>query len=366
MRRIADSGGPDVARAPGEGQGVRPSPHLSRRTFCVAVIATATLTACSTPDRGASPADTGSSGPPSGTLVIARDSKFLTFEVATRVQSPLGRFPNGAFASSPSVSPDRKQLAYTLYVVPSNQNDLGGNDLYVMDASGSNPRVIRTHVQAGGSFEDPAWSSDGRALFGTLRAPLVVAGQTVGETTSIVRVPLDGSGQSTVASGQSPATSPDGRKLVYLVVDKQATVHLWLANIDGGSPAELLAGAGFTNFRGPRFSPDSQTIVFAGQGGPNPPKARRSGGPNPLVALLEPGVAEADGIPMDVWTMKSDGGNLRQITHALDHSPIPAWSPDGRWVAVAGELYLTLVNATNGQTVKLLDNARLSGLTWLA
>lgn len=345
---------------------MRPSPRLSRRAFCATVAVSATLTACSTPDRGTSPSDRGSSRPPSGTLVIARDSKFLTFDVATKAQSPLGHFPNGAFASSPAVSPDGKQLAYTLYVVPADQNDLGGNDLSVMDASGSNPRVIRTHVQAGGSFEDPAWSSDGRALFATLRAPLVVAGQTVGETTSVVRVPLDGSGQSTIVSGQSPATSPDGKKLVYLVVDKQATVHLWLADVDGGNPAELLAGAGFTNFRGPRFSPNSQTIVFAGQGGPNPSKARRSGRANPFFALLEPGVAEADGIPMDVWTMKPDGGNLRQITHALDHSPIPAWSPDGTWVAVAGELYLTLVNATSGQTVKLLDNARLSGLTWLA
>ncbi|MGH2461047.1 MAG: TolB family protein, partial [Chloroflexota bacterium] len=338
---------------------------LSRRAFCAAVAVSATVAACSAPGPGASSAATGPLRPPAGKLVLARNSKFLTFDLATKAQSPLGSFPSGAFASSPAVSPDRKQLAYTLYVVPADKNDLGGNDLYVMDATGANPRVIRNHGQAGGSFEDPAWSSDGRALLATLRAPLIVAGQTVGETANVVRVPLAGSGQSPIASGQSPATSPDGKLIAYLVVDKQATVHLWTAAADGSDPRELLAGQGFTNFRGPRFSPDSQTIVVAGQGGPARSTARRPTRPSPLVAWLGPGIAEADGIPMDVWTLKPDGGNLRQITHALDHSPTPAWSPDGTWVAVGGELYLTLVNATSGQTLKLLDNASLSGLTWL-
>ena len=87
--------------------------------------------------------------------------------------------------------------------------------------------------------------------------------------------------------------------------------------------------------------------------------------PNPVLALFAPGIAEADGIPMDIWTMRPDGTNLRQIIHALDHSPSPAWAPDGKWIAVGGELSLSLVDPGGQRTVQLEKNARLSGLAWI-
>jgi hypothetical protein len=44
---------------------------------------------------------------------------------------------------------------------------------------------------------------------------------------------------------------------------------------------------------------------------------------------LGPGVAEADGIPAEIWIVQPDGSGLRRLTNVQQHSPIPAWSPIG-------------------------------------
>lgn len=340
---------------------------LTRRQALGAIAAVAAVAGCSAPAaRSGAGGPSGTRPPDQGKLLVVRDGKFLTVDLATRQMAPFVQFPADAFGSAPALSPDRRRIAYAYFVVPKNRNDLGGNDLYVMDAAGTNPRLVQTHARAGGSFEDPAWAADGKAIFATLRAPLVVGGQTAGETTTIVRVPSEGGDPLPVTAGDSPSASPDGKYLAYLSTDKQSGRHLWVASADGRDVRELAAGKGFTNFRAPRFSPNGEQLIFAGENGPAAKSASSPSLASRALAFLGPGIAEADGIPMQIWAIRPDGSSLRQLTHSEDHSPTPAWSPDGQWVAVAGELKLQLVDVSGQRQIQLAANARLSGITWLA
>src|SRR5689334_25125235 len=58
--------------------------------------------------------------------------------------------------------------------------------------------------------------------------------------------------------GPGPQFSPDGEKLAYMS-DRSGTMEIWVSNRDGSDPFQLTAvGDAGT----PRWSPDSQSIVF--------------------------------------------------------------------------------------------------------
>lgn len=345
----------------------RSTSRLTRRGFCGALAVAASLGGCSTV-AGVTRGRSESVAPPAkGKLLLARGSNFYVFDLATRQETSLTRFPSNVLASSPAASPHRRRIAYTAYLVPKNPKNLGGNDLYVMDASGTHQGVVRTHQAMRGSVEEPAWSADGKTLFATVRAPILVGGQTKGETLTIYQIPLAANALARdITEGQSPTLSPDGRYLGFLIATEHLLAwSLWVANPEGRQARQLFAPHTFQLLRAPRFSPDSQHIAFAALGSPSKPSTKARSSRGELLSLLSPGIAEADGIPMDIWTIRPDGSGLRRLTHAADHSPIPAWSPDGKWIAVAGELSLTLVEVASAQSVQLASNAKLSGITWL-
>ncbi len=358
---------------------------LSRRRFCLgagAALATGAVTlACSSPLSGSSPAPAGSTGsvgaigpialptatasPTTGRWLIVRDGNFEVFDLATLQAQPLTHFPKGAYAASPAVSFDRKRIAYTYYVVPKDAKDLGGSDLYVADASGANPRLVRSHGEPGATFEDPAWSADGGSILATRRKPLYDAnGLYQGEALAIYRVPLDGAEPTLLLKDAlGPAASPDGKYLVYTPVDpKGQPSGLWIGDANGKGGTELLANQGFVYLRSPRFAPDGSRLAFAAVGGPGAtPSGTRSG-------WLPPGfgVAAAHGIPWDIWTVRPDGSELKRLTYESEDTPIPAWSPNGEWIAFAGEIGLYLVDAAGQKTLRLSTTISGGGIAWLS
>jgi Tol biopolymer transport system component len=341
--------------------------RYSRRGVCAGLTLLAATACQALPGARGSSESTGSSvgagRAVTGTLVLARYNQFFAFDLASRQLTPVGSFGKGDFPSSPLASPDHRQIAYTLFQVPSNPADLGGNDLYVMQADGTGAHLVHSHHNPGGSWEDPSWSAKEDALYATLLAAVVVGGQTKGETATIHRVPLNGGAPVPLIQGFGPAASPDGKWLAYYQPAPQT--GLYIADAQGQNVRQLAPNAGFTDLRAPRFSPDSQWLAFAAQGGTARSTADRPSPRNGLADLLGPAIAEADGVPMDLWVIRPDGTGLRQVSSAIDHSPTPAWSPDGQWLAIGGEFSLTLLGISGHPSIQLLSNAARASITWL-
>jgi TolB protein len=336
------------------------TPRIGRRAFGAAVLASLAGVAC-----GAQPAATPTSAlnpkvlptvtasPVTGHLLLVHGGNAFDFDLATLRETQLSHFNPNVFLTTPALSPDRRQLAYTFYVMPSDPKDLGGSDLYVSNADTSAPRQIRAHPRSGASFEEPSWSADGNAIFATVRES---GSGTGSDVVTINQVGVkDGEMKPVVSNAQSPSASPDGKHLAYLTRDANGVVsHLLIAGPDGSSPRELAADAKFTMVRAPRFSPDGNSLAFAAVGGPTPPPTR--------TASLFVGVAEAHGTPWEIWTIRPDGTNLHRLTDEQEDSPTPAWSPDGRWIAFAGEIGTYLVDAAGRKTLCLTTIVSAGGL----
>jgi len=112
---------------------------------------------------------------------------------------------------------------------------------------------------------------------------------------------------ATVATATHPGLN--GR-IAFMRFDESGSSNLWTANPDLTGQVQLTSGyaAGF-----PAWSPDGARIAFSsGRSDPDPD----------------------DGVEIqDIFTIRADGTDLRQITSSVGDSEKPSWSPDGRWLA---------------------------------
>jgi TolB protein len=341
----------------------------NRRSFIVGLAAAGVVGGCGV---GATPTPTpawplvlptATAAPVPGKLLLVHGGNFFAYDLASGKEVPLTSFPQSAFAASPALSPDRQRLAYSYYVVPSDPNDPGGSDLFVVDVDGRNPRLVRAHPAPGASYAEPTWTPDGAAVEVTYRRPIPSgSGAAASQPVSIVRLDLQGGAPTTLVDrGQTPAASPDGKHLAWLVADSTGQAKgLWVGDAAGQVARDVLSGRGFDLVRAPSFSPDGTLLAFAAVGGPRVT-------PTPARAAAFPGVAiaEAHGIPWDVWTIRPDGSDLRQLTFIGEDGPVPVWSPDGAWIAIAGEIGVYVVDAEGRKTTRLSTIVSGGGIAWL-
>jgi Tol biopolymer transport system component len=80
---------------------------------------------------------------------------------------------------------------------------------------------------------------------------------------------------------------------------------------------------------------------------------------------LAPPVAYAHGVPWDLWLANADGSGRKRITNIQEDSPVPTWSPDGKWIAFGGELGLYLTDPEGTQLRRLADQPGNGGVTWV-
>ncbi len=174
--------------------------------------------------------------------------------------------------------------------------------------------------------QTPAWSPDGRKLAFVSRRD---------GNSEIYVINADGSGQENLtqhpARDSHPSWSPDGRKLAF-VSRRDGNSEIYVMNADGSGLRNVTRAP--SNDLRPAWSPDGRAIAFVRQ-------------------IFQKCVPNSNGTPCnpyepDLYVVNGDGSGLRRLTtqraHVLNHS----WSADGKTIRYAGNL----VQADgSGQTV---------------
>jgi Tol biopolymer transport system component len=138
------------------------------------------------------------------------------WKVVNGTASELWHDLDAARIGAPAISPDGKQIAFTVDRHSSTQ-------LYVMDSDGSHARLVAGALSLRG---DIAWSPDSQS---------VVAAILMNGEPRLARISLDGGAPQAMVSEYSldPAWSPDGKYLVYSGADVGTTFPLRAVGPDG-------------------------------------------------------------------------------------------------------------------------------------
>jgi Tol biopolymer transport system component len=156
-------------------------------------------------------------------------------------------------------------------------------------------------------------------------------------------------GKSTSGDVQTPAWSPDGRKLAF-VSDRDGNAEIYVMNADGSAQENLTRQP--ANDSHPSWSRDGQKLAFV---------SRRDGN-------------------AEIYVMNADGSGRRNLTRTPSSDLDPVWSPDGRAIAfvqkkcvpsrpcaTAYETYLYVVNADGSGLRRLTTHpAHLFNPSWSA
>ena len=194
-----------------------------------------------------------------------------------------------------SVDRSGNRIAFTV------QNEVGGQDVWVMERSGVDQRLLVDCWQD--PCGEPAWSMDRSAIAYTRQVDLTAQVWTVdvesGETAPLF--------SHKPAYGFSPAYSPDGRKLAYYDTTAQAITIMDLQTSEEKVVQRAMSGSG-------DWSPDGSQIIFTD-----------------LVPAHHEHFVDAYVYDLASQTVKPAFGESTGDTEFSQ----PRWHPNGNWAAVS-------------------------------
>lgn len=181
----------------------------------------------------------------------------------------------------------------------------GDSSIDILDADGSNRREV--FPARGGSAFSPSWSPDSQTIVFGYGGFL----QGRRQPAKLMLVRRDGSNVTELTDGVPnagfPSFAPDGRHVVYRVWGSDAQ---GLRILDLSDKSVKVLTTDYDNL--PSWSPDGERIVFT----------RRHSGFN-----------------FDIFTIRPDGGDLRQLTTSPANDAHAVWTDDGRRIMWNSGMY---------------------------
>jgi len=278
-----------------------------------------------------------------------------------------------AIDSYPVWSPDGTQIAFL-----SDRRGEGVMDVFVMKADGSQPRLVYAltaqspNPEAGEAGEKPgifwlSWSPDGQYILAEARLADVSLGSMAEKCLVIARVAGDGGMCVTNLDFSAPQWSPDGKYISYskhLNKIDRTIVSLDVAALfteDIRQERAIYSQDGWQISSQAQWSPDGQYLAvnvvndITRKGSLWVGAVSGSGGE--MIADL--------GSPYDIWFSGGLGSADSQRVMAMDGADvIPAWSPDGAWIAFASQSVLRVIRPDGSQQTDLLAVDVLRTVSW--
>jgi Tol biopolymer transport system component len=203
------------------------------------------------------------------------------------------------------------------------------DEIYVMNADGSDQRLLISNLRALDSMPD--WSPDG--------GKIALASRDRGRDFEICVVSV--TDDLTAIDGKTalrltdndfddlhPTWSPDGSQIAFFS-ERDGYSEIYVIDVDGAGERQLTDND--VNDKDPAWSPDGTQIAFI---------SRRDG-------------------DYDIYVMQADGGDQRPLTDNDTNEWSPAWSPDGTQIVFASDLdnerHLYVMGADGSSPRRLTD-----------
>jgi TolB protein len=136
------------------------------------------------------------------------------------------------------------------------------------------------------------------------------AGTAGNSNSEIITVSPDGTGMKQLTSSSDgssdPTYSPDGKMIAWA-----RGGDIWVMSRSGNAKTKKALTDNSLSETSPAWSPDGTEIAFK----------REQSDP------------ASDGLRADVWVMNADGSGQKKLTGDFDHESSPTWSPDGTKIA---------------------------------
>ena len=267
---------------------------------------------------------------------------------AVRISDGARRLVTKGDAVQPSWSPNGSRVAY--WSAPGGQRDIFTIRATPKGDAPSEPVAV-TNDSA--TDWNPVWAPDGKSLFfssdrgGSMNLWRVLIDQETGETLGSPEPVTTPSADASLIS-----ISANGRRLAYVnTVFTADLYHTYFDPEEGhvdGQPQRILQSS--EPAVRPDLSPDGQWLAYNSQGKKEDLFVMRTDGTN-LRQLTNDDAKDRGprwspdgkriaffsnraGRRWEVWTISADGANLQQMTHGETVDSIwPVWSPDGRSLA---------------------------------